>query len=137
MAEAYVAHKTITLQMLEYGVAMHVANEFMNGLHASLSPATDFLGRMMGVRLYKQVMADKVLEDDENVFFEKTVDAPLPQSLWRRLLRRPVRTVPVDVSGYVKVKAEYFNAFPECDASFYPQSFGSRVKKINVSQDCP
>jgi hypothetical protein len=79
-------------------------------------------------RFSAQVLAERVLETDTNVYFSGPVTVRLPRlkGAWRLLRGKPVEAT---VHGTVTVPATYWRRFPEAEIQ-YPESLGTPLRFV-------
>lgn len=149
----FAVHERV-LERLRYAAHGQISEEFLRGMHAD--SAMNELSRTLVLRLCKDVLADRVLDDEAQVPFSATVrtdQAPrsvlveLPQPWWRRLLGLPRRCVwahvvgdaayatdadTMTIHGAATVRAEYFRTFPETTLA-YPEGMGPARLLVRTS----
>lgn len=138
--------ETRLLDIQQYAATGAVSRELLHRTDAQVW--LDQTRDVVTLRLVKDLLVDKVLEDEARVPVTGTVDVAelpnsvlveLPRTWWQRLLRRqPVRTwCPVvasagvhdapdriSVRGHATVRADYFRTFPEAQPHYYPRGLG-------------
>lgn len=139
------SHEEITLEKIRYAAQVLVSQEVLQGSH--LEARTDEITGDLMLRMRKDVLVDRVLDDKAEVAFVGTVRTDevahsvfveLPNPWWRRMLGLKARHAwalvvgqaavitddpTVRVYGTATVRAEYFRTFPEATVA-YPDELG-------------
>lgn len=142
---------THTLEWQRAVARTGVAEEFLRNV--TMHSETDFIRDQLILTMEKYILREHVLADSAQVPVSGTLEWPpsflvaIPRSWWQRLLRRPARTIWVDVvgrasvgdveqaevSGTVTVRADYFASYPESKIMRDPR-MGHVVRMVTMAE---
>ena len=125
--------ETRLLDIQQYAATGAVSRELLHRTDAQVW--LDQTRDVVTLRLVKDLLVDRVLEDEARVPVTGTVDvAELPNSVLVELPRTwcpvvasaGVHDAPdrISVRGHATVRADYFRTFPEAQPHYYPRGLG-------------
>ena len=101
----------LVLEPLRFAVTRRVSREMLQGL--GVDAVSDWVGDQLVVSMRKELLTHRLLTDEAQVHATGTVrttELPtsvlveIPNGWWRRVLRRPTRTLWADVVGNAAYK---------------------------------